>query len=68
MERWLCFVFSDEAFTKPDRHDRVACRCAGGQSLAYVYDTVGDPSVGLTLDEARRIARNIATLPGLIKN
>ena len=36
-----------------------------GQSLAYVYGTEGDPTVGktLTLDEARRIASNIAELP-----
>ena len=36
---------------------------AEGQS--YVYGQTGDPSVGktLTLDEARRIANNIAKLP-----
>jgi hypothetical protein len=42
---------------------------AEGQSLAYVYGVEGDPHVGktLTLEEARRIASNIAKLPSLIK-
>jgi len=41
---------------------------AEGQSLAYVYGTEGDSTVGktLTLDEARRIASNIAKLPKLL--
>jgi hypothetical protein len=42
---------------------------AEGQSLAYVYGTEGDPTIGktLTLDEARRIASSIAKLPELLK-
>jgi hypothetical protein len=41
---------------------------AEGQSLAYVYDVAGDASIGktLTLEEARRIAANIAKLPELL--
>jgi hypothetical protein len=42
---------------------------AQGQALAYVYGTAGDASVGktVTLDEARRIAANIAKLPKLLQ-
>ena len=38
------------------------------QSLAYVYGVADDPTIGktLTLDEARRIASNIAKLPMLL--
>lgn len=43
---------------------------ANGQSLAYVYSQADPRDVGtakgLTLDEARRIASNIAKLPGLL--
>jgi len=43
---------------------------ANGQSLAYVYDHAdkrdADIANGLTLDEARRIASNIAKLPKLL--
>jgi hypothetical protein len=41
---------------------------AEGQSLAYVYGVADDPTIGktLTLDEARRIAANIAKLPVLL--
>ncbi len=46
-------------------------RDANGQSLAYVYarDNESDASTAkvLTKDEARRIARNIAKLPQLLK-
>jgi len=56
-------------FTPPWRVERIA----GGykvldsedQALAYIYGTEGDPHISktLTLDEARRIASNIAKLP-----
>ena len=43
---------------------------ASGQSLAYVYGREtkadADTAKGLTLDEARRIASNIAKLPMLL--
>jgi hypothetical protein len=42
---------------------------ANGQSLARVYrrETKADIAKVLTLDEARRIASNIAKLPRLLK-
>jgi hypothetical protein len=43
---------------------------ANGQALAYVYarDTKGDADIAkvLTMDEAGRVASNIAKLPGLL--
>ena len=43
---------------------------ANGQALAYVYarETQADADIAkvLTMDEARRIASNIAKLPGLL--
>ena len=45
-------------------------RDANGQSLAYVYYSENDSNAHmakvLTEDEARRIAANIAKLPGLL--
>jgi len=45
-------------------------RDANGQSLAYVYgrETGADADIAsvLTMDEARRIASNIAKLPALL--
>ena len=44
-------------------------KAATGQALAYVYgrETRADADIAqvLTMDEARRIASNIAKLPGL---
>jgi hypothetical protein len=46
-------------------------RDANGQSLAYVYSRNNENDAAtakvLTKDEARRIARNIAKLPQLLK-
>ena len=43
---------------------------ANGQSLAYIYgrETQADADIarGLTMDEARRIASNIAKLPSFL--
>jgi hypothetical protein len=45
---------------------------ANGQSLAYVYGHADERNAriakSLTLDEARRIASNIAKLPALLGN
>jgi hypothetical protein len=43
---------------------------ANGQTLAYVYGHAEsyDAAKSLTLDEARRIASNIAKLPALLGN
>ena len=59
-------------FPPPWTVEKIASRFkvldAQGQSLVYVYGAEGDPSIGntLTLDEARRIASNVAKLPTLL--
>ncbi|MGZ5862106.1 MAG: hypothetical protein ACXWKB_02305 [Methyloceanibacter sp.] len=43
---------------------------ANKKAIAYVYDHADPPGIAkaLTLDEARRIARNIAKLPVLLSS
>jgi hypothetical protein len=61
-------------FPAPWRTDKIAggyvVRDANGQALAYVYSrqdpTEAAQAKTLTADEGRRIAANIARLPGLL--
>ena len=49
----------------------VVIKDASGQELAYVYGRENHASAranGLTMDEARRIARKIAELPDLLRS
>jgi putative heme degradation protein len=61
----------DEAYSKLDRRSFIV-HDANGQALAYVYfeEEPGQRSAAklLTRDEARRIADNIAKLPGLLRH
>jgi hypothetical protein len=61
----------DEADPKLDRRCFIV-RDANGQALAYVYceEEPGRRAAAhlLTRDEARRIAANIAKLPGLLQH